>query len=116
MESPVNVTLADGIAVKLPGSRTVPVICEYVDEIIQVQEEDIALAIVSLLEKTKLLVEGAGAVIGRIYPTAHYLTIARGAFNKGLGFADLAASFLPLAIACVVLLALSVALLKKQES
>jgi ribosome-dependent ATPase len=60
--------------------------------------------------------EGAGAVIGRIYPTAHYLTIARGAFNKGLGFADLAASFLPLAIACVVLLALSVALLKKQES
>lgn len=62
VESPVCVTLADGIAVKLPGSRTVPVICEYVDEIIQVQEEDIALAIVSLLEKTKLLVEGAGAV------------------------------------------------------
>lgn len=62
VESPVSVTLADGIAVKLPGSRTVPVICEYVDEIIQVEEEDIALAIVSLLEKTKLLVEGAGAV------------------------------------------------------
>lgn len=62
VESPVSVTLADGIAVKLPGSRTVPVICEYVDEIVQVEEEDIALAIVSLLEKTKLLVEGAGAV------------------------------------------------------
>jgi len=62
VESPVSVTLADGIAVKLPGSRTVPVICEYVDEIIKVEEEDIALAIVSLLEKTKLLVEGAGAV------------------------------------------------------
>jgi threonine dehydratase len=61
-ERPVSVTLADGIAVKLPGARTVPVICACVDEIVQVEEEDIALAIVSLLEKTKLLVEGAGAV------------------------------------------------------
>ncbi len=61
-EQPVHVTLADGIAVKLPGTRTVPVICALVDEIIQVEEEDIALAIVSLLEKTKMLVEGAGAV------------------------------------------------------
>ena len=61
-EQPVCVTLADGIAVKVPGSRTVPVICDLVDEIVQVEEEDIALAIVSLLEKTKLLVEGAGAV------------------------------------------------------
>jgi len=62
VEQPVRVTLADGIAVKLPGSRTVPVICDLVDEIVQVEEEDIALAIVSLLEKTKMLVEGAGAV------------------------------------------------------
>jgi threonine dehydratase len=61
-ERPVSVTLADGIAVKLPGTRTVPVVCSCVDEIVQVEEEDIALAIVSLLEKTKLLVEGAGAV------------------------------------------------------
>jgi threonine dehydratase len=61
-EQPVRVTLADGIAVKLPGSRTVPVICNLVDEIVQVEEEDIALAIVSMLEKTKMLVEGAGAV------------------------------------------------------
>ncbi|MDO9067465.1 MAG: threonine ammonia-lyase [Deltaproteobacteria bacterium] len=61
-EQPVGVTLADGIAVKRPGKLTVPVICDCVDEIVQVQEEDIALAIVSLLEKTKMLVEGAGAV------------------------------------------------------
>lgn len=61
-EQPVRVTLADGIAVKLPGSLTVPLISDLVDEIIQVEEEDIALAIVSLLEKTKMLVEGAGAV------------------------------------------------------
>lgn len=61
-ESPVNVTLADGIAVKLPGSRTLPVIRDCVDEIVLVEEEEIAQAIVSLLERTKLLVEGAGAV------------------------------------------------------
>lgn len=58
----VKITLADGIAVKLPGRQTIPVICKNVDEIIQVEEEEIAQAIVSLLEKTKLLVEGAGAV------------------------------------------------------
>lgn len=62
VEKPVSVTLADGIAVKMPGRRTVPIICNCVDEIVRVQEEDIALAIVSLLEKTKMLVEGAGAV------------------------------------------------------
>lgn len=61
-ERPVHVTLADGIAVKLPGTRTVPVIYDLVDEIVQVEEEAIALAIVSLLEKTKMLVEGAGVV------------------------------------------------------
>lgn len=61
-ETPVSITLADGIAVKLPGRKTVPVICDLVDEIVAVEEEEIALAIVSLLEKTKLLVEGAGAV------------------------------------------------------
>ncbi|MEI6702818.1 MAG: threonine ammonia-lyase [Deltaproteobacteria bacterium] len=61
-EQPVSVTLADGIAVKLPGAQTVPVVCKYVDEIVQVEEENIALAIVGLLEKTKMLVEGAGAV------------------------------------------------------
>jgi ribosome-dependent ATPase len=60
--------------------------------------------------------EGVGALVGRVYPTAHYLTIVRGTFSKGLGFADLTASFLPLAVACVVLLGLSVALLKKQET
>jgi ribosome-dependent ATPase len=60
--------------------------------------------------------EGVGAFIGRVYPTAHYLTIVRGTFSKGLGFADLSASFLPLAIACLMLLVLSVALLRKQES
>jgi threonine dehydratase len=61
-EAPVGITLADGIAVKRPGHRTVPVICKCVDEVVLVEEEEIAQAIVSLLERTKLLVEGAGAV------------------------------------------------------
>jgi len=61
-ESPVNVTLADGIAIKRPGTRTMPVIRELVDDIVLVEEEEIAQTIVALLERTKLLVEGAGAV------------------------------------------------------
>jgi ribosome-dependent ATPase len=60
--------------------------------------------------------EGAGALIGRVYPTTHFLTISRGAFSKGLGFADLYHSFIPLLIAIPVLIGSSVALLKKQEA
>jgi threonine dehydratase len=61
-EVPVKVTLADGIAVKRPGQLTLPIIRACVDEIVLVEEEEIAQSIVSLLERTKLLVEGAGAV------------------------------------------------------
>ncbi|MBP1686375.1 MAG: export transporter ATP-binding protein / export transporter permease protein [Deltaproteobacteria bacterium] len=60
--------------------------------------------------------EGAGALIGRIYPTTYYLTIARGTFSKALHFADLHLSFLPLLFAGPLLLGLCVALLKKQET
>jgi ribosome-dependent ATPase len=59
--------------------------------------------------------DGLGAFIGRIYPTTYYLLISRGVFSKALGFHDLYPSFIPLAIAVPVLLALCVALLKKQE-
>ncbi len=59
--------------------------------------------------------EGAGALIGQIYPTTHFLTISRGVFNKALNFSDLHASFWPLLIAVPVLLGLAVALLKKQD-
>jgi len=62
MQAPVSLTLADGIAVKKPGKNTFPVIRDLVDEIVLVEEEEIAQAIVALLERTKLLVEGAGAV------------------------------------------------------
>ncbi|MDT8419933.1 MAG: threonine ammonia-lyase [Desulfuromonadales bacterium] len=55
-------SLADGIAMKRIGTQTFPVIEELVDEIVTVQEEDIAMAIVNLMEKGKMVVEGAGAV------------------------------------------------------
>lgn len=61
-EIPITVSLADGIAVKRPGERCFEVIRRLVDRVVLVDEEEIALAIVALLEKTKLLVEGAGAV------------------------------------------------------
>ena len=60
--------------------------------------------------------EGLGYYIGRVYPAAHFLTISRGVFNKALGFASLHASFWPLALAVPVILGLSIALLKKQET
>ncbi len=58
--------------------------------------------------------QGAGRFIGEIYPTTHFVTIARGTFSKALGFADLAGSFVPLLIAVPVLLGLGTAFLKKQ--
>ncbi len=60
--------------------------------------------------------EGAGRVIGNLYPATHFITISRGAFSKALGFADLYAAFIPLLIAAPVLIGLGVALLKKQEA
>jgi ribosome-dependent ATPase len=59
--------------------------------------------------------EGGGRVIGEIYPTTHFLTIARGTFSKALNFSDLHAAFLPLALSVPFLIGLSAALLKKQE-
>jgi ribosome-dependent ATPase len=59
--------------------------------------------------------EGGARFVGEIYPTTYFLTICRGTFSKALGFADLGSSLLPLVIAIPVILALSVALLKKQE-
>jgi len=55
-------TLADGIAVKRIGERTFPLIQEYVDDIVTVEENEIATAILRLLEREKTVVEGAGAV------------------------------------------------------
>ena len=67
-------TLADGIAVKTPGAVTRPLIEHWIDEIVTVDEESIADAMVLLMERAKLYVEGAGAVgvaallAGRVVP------------------------------------------------
>lgn len=55
-------TLADGIAIKQPGSITKPLIDKWVDEIVEVDEDSIADAVVMLMERSKMLVEGGGAV------------------------------------------------------
>ncbi|HDY8969148.1 ribosome-associated ATPase/putative transporter RbbA [Klebsiella pneumoniae] len=59
--------------------------------------------------------EGPGRWIGQIYPTSHFLTIARGTFSKALNISDLWGSFIPLLIAVPLVLGLCVLLLKKQE-
>ncbi|MCQ7057477.1 ribosome-associated ATPase/putative transporter RbbA [Escherichia coli] len=59
--------------------------------------------------------EGPGRWIGEIYPTSHFLTIARGTFSKALDLMDLWQLFIPLVIAIPVVIGLSVLLLKKQE-
>jgi threonine dehydratase len=56
------VTIADGIAVKRPGALTLELINRWVDQIVVVAEDDVAEAMVFLLERAKLVVEGAGAV------------------------------------------------------
>jgi threonine dehydratase len=55
-------TIADGIAVKEPGDLTMGILGETLDDIVTVEDEQIAEAIVLLAERTKLVVEGAGAV------------------------------------------------------
>ena len=54
-------TIADGIAVQRPGDITFPLIQQFVDEVVEVTEDEICRAVVVLLERSKLMVEGAGA-------------------------------------------------------
>lgn len=54
-------TFADGIAVKHPGDNTFKIVSQYVDEVVTVSEDEIAMAILTLMERQKLIAEGAGA-------------------------------------------------------
>ncbi|MBS7316305.1 MAG: threonine ammonia-lyase [Clostridiaceae bacterium] len=54
-------TIADGIAVKKPGANTFALVQEYVDEIALVSDDEVASAILALIEKQKMIAEGAGA-------------------------------------------------------
>ncbi len=59
---PANKTIADGIAVRRAGDVTFPLAEKYVDDVVTVDDEEIANAILVMLEKEKTLTEGAGAV------------------------------------------------------
>lgn len=54
-------TFADGIAVKTPGETTYEMVSQYVDDVVTVSEDEIAAAILALMENQKLVAEGAGA-------------------------------------------------------
>lgn len=71
LELPVVHTFADGTAVKKPGNLTFELCNKYVDDIVTVTDDEIASAILSLMEKQKLVAEGAGA-----------LSVAAVMFNK----------------------------------
>ena len=58
--------------------------------------------------------QGAGALIGQIYPASHFVTISRGVFSKALTFADLGPQLLALTIVGPLLLVAGTLLLKKQ--
>ena len=60
--APAALTIADGIAVKRPGELTLPLLRHWVDDMVTVADDDVAEAMVVLMEKAKLVVEGAGAV------------------------------------------------------
>ena len=60
--------------------------------------------------------EGMGRLVGEVYPATYMLTISRGVFNKALNMADLYEAFWPLLVAIPVVLGLSIALLKKQDT
>lgn len=64
-------TIADGIAVKEPGENTFELCRKYVDEIVTVSDDEVAAAILTLIEQQKLVAEGAGAV-----------SVAAAMFNK----------------------------------
>jgi threonine dehydratase len=78
---PAGPTIADGIAVKRPGEVTLPLVAEWLDGMAAVSEESVAEAMVFLLERARLVVEGAGAVgvaallSGEVAPAARGRTV-----------------------------------------
>jgi threonine dehydratase len=75
-------TIADGIAVKRPGNLTLPLLARYADGVVVVEEDPVAEAMVVLMERCKLVVEGAGAVGvaallgGQVKAASHGTTVA----------------------------------------
>lgn len=61
VSAPTAQTIADGIAVKRPGDLTLPIIQQHIEAVVEVSDDEIASGIVHCVQKTKLVVEGAGA-------------------------------------------------------
>ena len=84
-------TIADGIAVKRPGELTLPLIKRWVQDMVLVSEDEVSEAMVFLLERTKLVVEGAGAVgvasllAGKLRPKPGTTAIVLSGGNVGAG-------------------------------
>jgi threonine dehydratase len=82
VEAKASITIADGIAVKKPGELTMRLLTEWVDDIVAVGEDETAESMVVLMERCKLVVEGAGAVGvaallgGHVAPAASGTTVA----------------------------------------
>ncbi len=71
-------TIADGIAIKRPGELTLPLVQRWVDDLVVVSEDEIADAMVWLMERSKLVVEGGGAVGVAALLAGHVTPAARG--------------------------------------
>ena len=82
VEAKESITIADGIAVKRPGELTMKLLSQWVDGVVAVGEDETAEAMVLLMERCKLVVEGAGAVGvaallgGHVAPAASGTTVA----------------------------------------
>ena len=82
VEATASITIADGIAVKKPGELTMKLLTQWVDTIVAVGEDETAEAMVLLMERCKLVVEGAGAVGvaallgGQVAPASSGTTVA----------------------------------------
>jgi len=85
METPSVHTIADGIAVKTPGRLTLELSSRYVDQVTTVDDEEISGAILMLMERAKLMVEGAGAasLAASLYGNIDPMVVAR-IIEKGL--------------------------------
>jgi threonine dehydratase len=83
-------TIADGIAVQRPGELTFPLVQQFVDEVVEVTEDEICRAVVVLLERSKLMVEGAGAaglaalLAGKVRGRAAVCVLSGGNLDAGM--------------------------------
>jgi threonine dehydratase len=87
-------TICDGIAVKRPGDFTLPLVERYVDQVVTVSDDEVAEAMVLLLERSKLVVEGAGAVAVAALMQGRVAAPAEGAICAVLSGGNVDASLL----------------------